>query len=500
MTALRVRHLDEPIVEFGTGTATTIKEGLAEYGPYSLRLGPAHPATVRVGLVGTDASVAGARSFLKRCTARIPSGRLSHLLAPDFPGFETVMHASLALDPIWEWTIDQDVVGKALDAPPHRAFEVCLELWARGVHELAERDVRPDVVVCALPKELLDRCAHVEQSQPGGRRGQQPPRSRRRRRTSGEQLLLFDPAQGSIEAASQPLPEDLVRRDFRRALKAAAMDARLPIQIATPNLYEEGLRGQQDPATRAWNLSVGLFYKAGGIPWRVHSTAEHTCFVGISFHHLRTTTTHVVFSSLAQAFSSEGEGFALRGEALPWDAEDRRPHLGEQQAHDLLRKVVDVYRERLGRNPVRIVIHKTSAFTAEERAGARRALSSIPVVEMETLRSTEFRLLRQGTYPPHRGTLCGFGQASFLYTTGYSPQRGTYDGPHIPAPLEMIGPHEEQAEAAAGEVLALTRMNWNSSDDHTAFPISLAFARKVGLIMSEVPLDQEPHPLYRFYM
>jgi hypothetical protein len=53
---------------------------------------------------------------------------------------------------------------------------------------------------------------------------------------------------------------------------------------------------------------------------------------------------------------------------------------------------------------------------------------------------------------------------------------------------------------AAGEVLALTKMNWNSSDDHTAFPISLALARKVGLIMSEVPLDQEPHPLYRFYM
>ena len=77
----------------------------------------------------------------------------------------------------------------------------------------------------------------------------------------------------------------------------------------------------------------------------VQSQAEHTCFVGTSFHHLRTTKTHVVFSSLAQAFSSEGEGFALRGEALPWDAEDRRPHLGEQQAHDLLRKVIQGVRD-----------------------------------------------------------------------------------------------------------------------------------------------------------
>jgi hypothetical protein len=132
--------------------------------------------------------------------------------------------------------------------------------------------------------------------------------------------------------------------------------------------------------------------------------------------------------------------------------------------------------------------------------GIRQALSDVPVVELTTLRSTEFRLVRQGTYPPHRGTLCRFGQANFLFTTGYSPQRETYDGPHIPAPLELVRAENADAEISAREILALTKMNWNSADDHTAFPISLAFARRVGLIMSEIPPEQEPHPLYRFYM
>ena len=44
-----------------------------------------------------------------------------------------------------------------------------------------------------------------------------------------------------------------------------------------------------DPATRAWNFSVDLYYKAGGVPWRLPPTGPDTCFVGVSFHHFRTT-------------------------------------------------------------------------------------------------------------------------------------------------------------------------------------------------------------------
>ena len=52
----------------------------------------------------------------------------------------------------------------------------------------------------------------------------------------------------------------------------------------------------------------------------------------------------------------------------------------------------------------------------------------------------------------------------------------------------------------AAEILGLTKMNWNSADDHGSFPITLAFARKVGAIMTEIPEDRTPLPGYRFYM
>jgi hypothetical protein len=43
-------------------------------------------------------------------------------------------------------------------------------------------------------------------------------------------------------------------------------------------------------------------------------------------------------------------------------------------------------------------------------------------------------------------------------------------------------------------------MNWNSADGIGRHPITLMFARKVGIVMSEIPEDVAPNPLYRFYM
>ncbi len=133
MTALRLIHLPEPNVEFGEGESSTIREGLAEFGPYSLRLGAAHPSAVRIGIVGTPESVAGARSFLQRMASRIHSGRPNVLLTPDYPGFAEVFRSSLAVEPRWVVELDAASVEEALALPPYGAFEACLGLWAEGV-------------------------------------------------------------------------------------------------------------------------------------------------------------------------------------------------------------------------------------------------------------------------------------------------------------------------------------------------------------------------------
>jgi len=493
-----ILHLSAPAVEFGDGDHDSIKHGLLLHGPYSLRLGPAHPDSTRVGIVGPRSAVTGAGDFVARCTGPLKSGRSNTALAPDFPGFEAVMRSRLVRTDPWDRVLSESAYSKAMSKPPRMAFKQVVRLYGDAIRELSEMDTGPDLVLCALPADLVKKCARIEQH-PRPRRGKGGGRRPAKGRQS-KQLDLFQHARGTVEAASQPGPDDLTVRDLRRALKAVAMKARMPIQLVTPNLFVDGARGQQDPATRAWNLSVALFYKAGGLPWRVKADAPYTCFVGLSFHHLWTSSSHTVFSSLAQAFSSEGDGFALRGSAVPWDEDRRQPYLEEEQAFELVEKVIRTYKSRVGREPLRVVIHKTTRYLDTEVRGISRALDRVPSVDLITIRSTDFRLLRQGTYPPHRGTLCTFGDATFLYTAGYTSTQQTYDGPHIPAPVEVISAQPHDDGATAREILGLTKMNWNSADDHVAFPISLQFARKVGLVMSEVPPDEEPHPSYRFYM
>jgi hypothetical protein len=500
---LEITHLSEPLLQFGGDhEARTPKEGLAAAGPYDLRLGHAHRSQVRVALIGSPTAVAGMRTFLTRLDGNLRSERSNLALFPSFPGFEAPFRSTLASDPAWDVKFTQTALDRALARAPRDAFLDALELYSDGLRDLARRELRVDVALCCIPNELLARCRIVEARLPA-EQIRALRRDERVRASGQDQLFNPDMLAGepvSLEAAADPRPEDLLTRNFRSALKARAMEERLPIQIVTDRLWSDR-RDSEDPATRAWNFSVAVFYKAGGIPWRADMQVDEACFVGISFHHLRTQTKHVVYSSLAQAFSSDGEGFALRGEAVPYDEQRDQPYLTEEKAHSLLEKVLRAYRERAGRDPARLVVHKTTAFTEAERAGIDRAVMAVPTVQLLTLRSRhDFRLLRRGTYPPHRGTLCRLGSASYLFTVGYQPQHLTYPGPHVPVPIEVIGADDRETDAVANDLLCLTKMNWNSARSAAALPITLSFARKVGGIMAELSTDAQEHPSFRYYM
>ena len=207
---------------------------------------------------------------------------------------------------------------------------------------------------------------------------------------------------------------------------------------------------------------------------------QKPAFVGISFHHLRTPQQHLVYSSLAQAFSSRGEGFALRGEAIPWDANQKRNvHLTAEQSLKLADQILQEYRDGIGGNPQRVVLHKTSRFDDAEQEGFRHGFRDIPIVELINIMPTQFRLLTYGTYPPRRGTLCTVNKtATYLFTTGYMPEWRTYPGPHIPAPVKLVSDDDVDMHQVASDILGLARMNWNTASMSSAHPVTLFFFSK----------------------
>lgn len=497
---LDVKELDTPSLEFGgTATHSDPKVGLDRAGPYDLRFGGARKSQLRVGLVGPQGSIQSAISWLDRCQGLIAPGRPNaELLYRAFPGFEAVFRCSLEVNEQWQVTLDgpdHDRLGTALREPdPVRRFNATLREFSAGLRRLAERDAnRPDVVMACLPDELLEttRVVSRDLSLDEKRRARQI-----KEQAARVQLDMFDVLQ-EVEQTE----EDLLTRDFRDALKAEAMRVRMPIQIGTNSLFIDGPHNQ-DAATRAWNSLVALYYKSGGVPWRLANDGPETCFVGISFHHFRTNRRSLVRSSLAQAFSSEGEGFALRGDSVPWErGQGRNVHLTETQAYNLALEVLNEYRSRTGTSPLRIVVHKTSSFNAAEQAGIKSALDNTPIVEMITLLPSPFRLLRFGGYPPNFGTICRVNDdRTFLFTSGYMPELGTYPGPHVPQPFELRSWNAEDPIRSAQDVLGLTRMNWNTADIRGKWPVTMSFARRIGSILDEFGDDPAPVSSFRYFL
>jgi hypothetical protein len=177
--------------------------------------------------------------------------------------------------------------------------------------------------------------------------------------------------------------------------------------------------------------------------------------------------------------------------------------LSNEQAARLAVNILEEYRDRTGGIPLRVVLHKTSMFSASESQDFRDALSSVPVVQLINWMPTQFRLVRFGSYPPNRGTFCRVNdKKSYIFTTGYMPELGTYPGPHIPAPAELRSDVPQDLRASARDILVLSRMNWNTASITGGTPVTLAFARKVGGIMSEFGQkgDEEPLTSFRYYM
>jgi hypothetical protein len=495
-----LRQLDEPLLEFGSPSEfSDIRQGLREAGPFDLRFGAGRNEAITVGLVGPDNMIAATQRWLERCQKSIPESSTDTTRYPAFPGFTEIFHAKLVQDSRFVRSLggESGRLATTLNVnDPKTRFEEVLELYAEEVRQLSSLEAnKPDLVLCCLPEELIARCWSLNETLTKEEKAAVA--ALKKKQDSPQLSFLFE------SQFTEEQPEDLLQRDFRRALKARAMRSRMPVQIVTRDLVEDQ-ESNQPANIRAWNSNVALYYKAGGIPWRLSLDGPESCFVGISFHHLRTTQRHLVQSSIAQAFSSKGEGFAIRGGNVDWNEDQgRNVHLTDVQAAALATNVLEEYRDRTGGAPVRMVFHKTSAFSEAESEGFRQALTSVPVVELINIMPTQFRLLRFGSYPPNRGTLCLVNSSkAFLFTTGYMPTIGTYPGPHIPAPVELRSDRATDFEQVAKDILGLARMNWNTASMSGGQPVTLAFSRKIGGIMAEYGEGDSNNPLssFRYYM
>lgn len=484
--SFKTRVFDEPVLEFGDGGHhCDPRQGLREFGPLQPRSGD----VVHVGVIGTDDTVAGFSEFLEETAIGIESTNKQLInLNPDFPGlgnqnpFRCKFEVTNGATAIISRSQVKDIcaIGKHDDA-----VREAVEMVTQQLTALTESSGKPDVIVLALPVPLIEKLVNAK-SDEGGDEGEDEESVR-------AEILL----------------------DFRDLLKAKTLHIDVPTQIVWPDTWDDAAkiprkvkrdsnRQTQAKATRAWNLLNALFYKAGKVPWRLlpDDAGLRTSFLGIGFY--RDVDGQQLWTSTAQMFDERGRGLILRGARAQTESRGRHPYLTAQDADDLVTQSVAAYKSHHRHVPARIVILKTSRFRPEEAEGIDSALRRAGI-ELSDLvwvqESAPIAVFRDGNYPVLRGTFIDLRGKGLLYTRGSVPYYGTYPGLRVPRPLLLV-PHENSDSAitkVAEEVLALTKVNWNSTQFDQKLPAPIKAAREVGRILKHIEFGTAVSPDFRRY-
>jgi hypothetical protein len=489
---MKLTFIEEPELEFGAaGRHVDMRFGIMTYGPLDTAA-PLAPKQIKVGLIGTAESVDGVRAWLDSCRNPIPGKpnrddpskphRQPNLFAP-FPGFrhDTAFHSSLTLPDDLCRTLPNLSIA-SITAPRHRNARIAraVAIFMDEIGYLAQ-NTAADVVICAVPLAVLQAI--------------------------GPEELPDEPEEESDDNTGQV--------DFHDMLKATAMQQyRKVIQIILPSTYDTTKQRQQsrirlareiqDQATIAWNIHTALYYKAGGVPWRLPrpSTELTVCYVGVSFY--RSLDQEALLTSVAQVFNERGEGVVVRGGQASISKDDRQPHLPSSHAYELLRNALDRYYEVHKTYPARVVVHKSSRFDEDERQGCIAALEERRIATHDFLSITDSntRLFRSGQYPPLRGTLLVLDDREMvLYTRGSTPFFETYPGKYIPRPLRIRAERTEQTpQYLAREILALTKMNWNNTQFDASIPVTLRASRQCSSVLRYCSEARSIEPRYSYYM
>jgi len=333
-------------------------------------------------------------------------------------------------------------------------------------------------------------------------------------------------------------------KDLYPRLKQRFIQAGLPSQMIDRSTLEKILFKNGKPyfdeqsyfGHILWNLALNMYVKLGGRPWTLKRELDNVnCLIGLSFTVNTLEPGHPMYVGIANIFDEYGEWVDIAPDQRQLSDEELKawyehPHVfySEEAASSklpreftagIVKKSILGYKNRRGKTPNNIVIHKTGTIYQVEIEGilegikdAGIALTDITVGCVSLIQNHGYRMYGEASPNPRdsfvvsRGTMCMLeADRALLATTGRTESSSHSLGTPQPLEVRVERPSPDVLEhigldsvkqysitQLCEQLMSLTQLNWGSMRKEIKLPVTLLYSQKVASLSTRADIATLP--------
>lgn len=485
-----LQYIDEPFLTFANGQkAIDPRDGLMLFGAFDHK--KVHGQKT-IGIIGTKSLCKVLIEYLKKLHSPIINSYKT-IARPNFPGIEAVFGISVNFNNIPQLYIDEKDINKYLKyTDSHQRVHNWVNLYVDKLNEyLNTEEVPVDVWLVIIPQCIFQfgrPNSKIKKDNTTNSIGLKP------KDRNSNMLFLFPDMQEERDSLNEAYQFEV---NFHNQLKAKILSSKIITQIIREdkinyeNLYTDKSRIIAESAfdtAKAWNISTTLYYKLGGLPWKLGTIRENVCYLGLVYKKTENGEINKNACCAAQMFLDSGDGMVFRGNVGPyWNKETNEFHLPKKDAIQLISKSMEAFENRFNFYPKEIFIHAKTYFDDNEWSGFEEATSGkSKIIGVRIRENNSFKIYRQNQYCVPRGAMLQYDDnKAFLWTKGFVPRFQTQIGLETPNPLEIaITRGDADIYTVCKDILGLTKLNYNACIYGDGVPVTLKFAESIGEILT----------------